>query len=670
MGDNNLYTFKDLSKEKDLKSFQMAETRDYVAPALFKDDLMENQSQAESQKSPIHSVVDQVMPQKLVSFSNVCEYILKGFYTFKNSKGVEKKGTKSPSKGYMKPVIENLRALDSFLQGDIPMHGEALDVNALDSAQTYFNNALDACDKYLDKRKNPWTDEGKARYAMVSDLREKVAFESMRFSEQITAMKKDPFLIPEDGKWVSILADIRTEKYEDGKDDTTVTMGGAGTTDIIIVEKNGVKKYIKQTETVALENPAIYMKEERQRLKANIKKDKSDKISKMCFHYLDTLMDCISTRSNNDYSFFFYEMHVYFSKKKTNATPETILNYIYQKLSEFGVEIDKLEKDEDKKIVEKYIADYVLKLKKDNMLRRMAVNTAKIDEGGEVTKRNAATRRIADMLGIGDLVVKTETVQVKIGDKTIKGIAMDHAAGDSENNILKMAKEQNKKVTYSQEAYRQMLTLQIFDVLCGQVDRNTGNYLCDYEQDAKTGDFIIKKITAIDNDMSFGVLGYQQHTELSDNMTGNIIGIENRGRMQIPAIDYKLAQAILAMKPSDLEYRMMDILNKNEIIALADRLKGLQRAILNGMDEETQAKAKGKKVKNRFPKDENEWAENKKQVEDEVVLVSQVRKKLEAKAYNKNLPAEQRNKAYRQLEKLENNDVENFSYLRSEFMGG
>jgi hypothetical protein len=200
MGDNNLYTFKDLSKEKDLKSFQMAETRDYVAPALFKDDLMENQSQAESQKSPIHSVVDQVMPQKLVSFSNVCEYILKGFYTFKNSKGVEKKGTKSPSKGYMKPVIENLRALDNFLQGDIPMHGEALDVNALDSAQTYFNNALDACDKYLDKRKNPWTDEGKARYAMVSDLREKVAFESMRFSEQITAMKKDPFLIPNDGR--------------------------------------------------------------------------------------------------------------------------------------------------------------------------------------------------------------------------------------------------------------------------------------------------------------------------------------------------------------------------------------------------------------------------------------------------------------------------------------
>ncbi len=62
------------------------------------------------------------------------------------------------------------------------------------------------------------------------------------------------------------------EKYEDGKDGVSITMGGAGTSEIYIIEKNGVKKFFKQNEGIPEPDPLKHMNNEYARLEEEYQK--------------------------------------------------------------------------------------------------------------------------------------------------------------------------------------------------------------------------------------------------------------------------------------------------------------------------------------------------------------------------------------------------------------
>ena len=62
--------------------------------------------------------------------------------------------------------------------------------------------------------------------------------------------------------WLSVLAEVRTEEYVDGKDGAKVTVGGEGTSKVYIIEKNGKKQFFKESEKLPPENLIeLYLRE-------------------------------------------------------------------------------------------------------------------------------------------------------------------------------------------------------------------------------------------------------------------------------------------------------------------------------------------------------------------------------------------------------------------------
>ena len=84
----------------------------------------------------------------------------------------------------------------------------------------------------------------------------------MRLYEQTKEIRAGRLQAPEDGSWVSILAEVRTEKYVDGQDGVRITEGGAGPSKLYIVEKDGVKKFFKQNEDMPSGDPKEHMEAE------------------------------------------------------------------------------------------------------------------------------------------------------------------------------------------------------------------------------------------------------------------------------------------------------------------------------------------------------------------------------------------------------------------------
>ncbi len=708
MSDNSLYTFKDLSKEKNLQKFQQPESSEYVAPALFQ----ENFQQITEQETGIHGEIQEHMPPKLLSFTNTREYILKGFYTFKTSSGKEKRATRSPSKSYMKPVVDALADLDSFLAGDIPKTAEGkVDVKALDNASSYFLDTLKMCDKYLVKRKNPWTDEGKARYAMVSDLREKVAQESVRFSERLSDLKKNPDAMPEDGKWISILADIRTEKYEHGKDGVTISSDGGGTSDVIVIEKNGVTQYVKENENVPSGSPKDYIVSEMSRLKGEKKKHKGDDVYYYdnCFQTLRTLVNEIVDKCDNNVNQMIRNLVFYMQNNDLEGTPEEVNDYLrrnfsgiktnqsvmkerydgqkkeaedllgkMQKLRDDNkedspeyIELDKKRKELLRKMEQSdylYLGRTFAKLKKDYTMRSLAMNNAQIADGENLTKRNVATKRMADMLKLSNLVVNTKNVELTVDGKTIKGISMEKAEGISQRELQYKAEDEGKTVTYSMNAYKQIMALQVLDVICGQVDRHTSNFLCDYKTD-DAGNYVIEKITAIDNDLSFGNLTFEQLNQLSDMGGTPCKSIASQEQFNIPALDHETAQNILSIKPEELDYQMMDILSETERAALINRLTAVQRLIQSAIHmDDCNAYHNPTGSIPVIPKNEEQWKKNKAHYENEAKADIAEREKYVKIANDKTKSQEERQKARNKIKRTEY--LDKTTYLMTEIMGG
>lgn len=78
-----------------------------------------------------------------------------------------------------------------------------------------------------------------------------------------------------------------------------------------------------------------------------------------------------------------------------------------------------------------------------------------VDEGGEanMTRRNVATSRMAELLGLGNLIAKSQTVEIfdKASGKTIRGNLMDQAEG-------KEFKDVSKKLTNEPEMVEAVIT--------------------------------------------------------------------------------------------------------------------------------------------------------------------------------------------------------------------
>lgn len=141
--------------------------------------------------------------------------------------------------------------------------------------------------------------------------------------------------------------------------------------------------------------------------------------------------------------------------------------------------------------------------------RQISCGNAKIDEGESLSARNILTSRMAYLMNLPGLVANANAATLHHSNREEQAyIAMEQAKGEAHGAILERAKERGKKVIYTPEAVRQFSCLQLFDALCGQIDRHANNRFVTVTEE--TEQYIkIGSVQAIDHDLSFGNLNFE-----------------------------------------------------------------------------------------------------------------------------------------------------------------
>jgi len=230
-------------------------------------------------------------------------------------------------------------------------------------------------------------------------------------------------------------------------------------------------------------------------------------------------------------------------------------------------------------------------------------NPLKNGESLSLSKRNVATSRLAEILGLGDLVARSETAKLvdATGGGTRTGNLMQEAGGvEVAGYVVDQMRGQygearrrgveSKDVEHSgiddkitPEFMKSLISLQILDNLAAQEDRHSANYFAEIV-DGKLG-----KVQGIDHDFSFG------NSTLVGDGSGSDIGTHGRnildknGKLRIPYMDKALADRITALKVEDLRIIMADVLEPWAIDALCTRFQQVKDAIIEDRDKNLNA---------------------------------------------------------------------------------
>lgn len=199
--------------------------------------------------------------------------------------------------------------------------------------------------------------------------------------------------------------------------------------------------------------------------------------------------------------------------------------------------------------------------------------------GANLLNRNIATRRMAELLGIPNLVVKAGPMELTVDGVRHQGIYMDEAQGIDINRPggrERLAEAVNNGNPSFQKA---LSGLQVLDALCGQVDRHMGNmFYCVQNQDGRE---VLTGVQGIDNDLSFG-----RECEMSENKKhcldkkAKIQFKSKRGSAhEIAAIDKGVGANVMMLDRELLNYTFGDILDIQEIDYLQKRVDKMKQII-------------------------------------------------------------------------------------------
>ena len=446
--------------------------------------------------------------------------------------------------------------LNATLSGEL-----AQDHTILEEITDSFRKLIDACDDYITSH-DPSTDRGKHRQAIVRQVRELAAKDLAGFAFYMSS--------PDQGERVTSPIDIlkrsrqRTLQLVDKKEAELEHVGGAAS-------------YIAKIEPGMLTdaNASGFFKEDE-----TYTKFEYDDIFGKRLDALKTLRRRISL---------------------TDAQYKAIETVVMQN-GELSKETAGY--NEDRRIHEAV-----------KLLSRLADANGSVYGGlpnplafGEtlnLSKRNVATSRLAELLGVGDLVAKSETVTLVDADGTQRsGNLMQKAEGQavasffeeqfrdqyaakrkdySSSDGVKMEGNLDDKVT--PEFLKSLMSLQVLDNLAGQTDRHSDNYFADV-RDGKLG-----KVQGIDNDFSFtsNTLEWEENQPNKIGQHGKNI-LDRNGKLMVPYMDKALADNITALDESVLRDVMVDILEPWAIDALCVRFNKIKTAIQEDQNNDPASK--------------------------------------------------------------------------------
>ncbi|MBQ1547775.1 MAG: hypothetical protein IIZ61_05215, partial [Lachnospiraceae bacterium] len=497
----------------------------------------------------------------------------------------------------MKKIIARMEDLNNFIVGTTleKDNAEAFKEKGNELLKS-IKSLAEMTENYVNT-KNPWFAEGKARLKIVKQINDRLQRDIIGMEEKINDFQ----YLPEDEKarinsWTDFLNFQRTVHLVDGKNGVKISNTGGNTSDVIVIEKNGQKFFFKEEEKLPSDDFGTIMKN----VTKDAKKDRGDKpVEKGSVEsYVDEFLKCFNKEISR------FDTNELFAGLLSGGKAENSYKGIKESLKTFGImfssqtgqlvyDIDKLSDEKKKKEIQDKLGQIFNDIRKDFVMGEIGAHTTKIKAGEEMAKRNVATARLANLLGLGDVVPTSEMATIEVNGEKKYGVIMGEAEGQETSKVImgkNKEEHKDKLITYTGNAIKDSLNLQVLDILCGQTDRHSGNRMSKIVETKKKGVYAISKVTGIDGDLSFGTRDYET------------LKVEDQTGFGLPAMSEDVAERILALDPAILDYEMLGLLNKKERKALKERLQGMQAAIKKRKEYEKKNPTKAK----RFLKDE-EW---------------------------------------------------------------
>ena len=483
----------------------------------------------------------------------------------------------------MTAVKDAQYVLNELLFGQIPEFEDDFEKRLSVITEAY-DTLKEKCLDYISKRKHPHTSCGKDRLRLVNGALAFVVKERGQLTEFARKYYISNVLGNENNEpccWYNILGQMRTEQISVGSKDVYDLHKGRGTSKVYSVgaDKDPRQRFFKPDEMLklaAVEFEKTYL---------------SDKKNKHYNLYKKLLPFCISSKNKSftgsayfRHSDIMMSIHEFLElfKDSEKITVEDFKsriahstdNYIKMAAKIFGPALIKMitaDDDSMRKFIDALHSAYTLKNREGISFE------AGIEEGASLTNRNIATSYLSFLFNIPGLICNTKKADFSVENgKKEGGIIMDKAPGKTISDYMKKYKGH---VRYAGPAIEQLSTLQIFDTICGQIDRNGSNYLVEGHEETIYGarTFMITSIQGIDNDISFGKLSF---SDINKKGLNRLIPVVKNGLIIMPHMSSSFAHAITNMNDNTVKYLLADLVSEKDIDAFLGRLHAVQNAII------------------------------------------------------------------------------------------
>ncbi len=492
----------------------------------------------------------------------------------------------------MQNVKQSLGKITKFYtETPIPANEEAFN-DQLTQLQNDYKNLQKNCQIYLNTRHSFWKGiikgEGYRRYKMVQAAQTKAYVELALLKNRAQLIYNDFKGVTEDSDrplWVNVLAEARTSYLDLTQEETgTVAYTGGNC--------NSVIKITQQTGTVA------FIKEETRNIPA----------SKYTDAYIEKLLESKLGKNfmkeNNlagkDVKEIINAMSTMFSRKdfalvdkffnnwgpKTYSAKDMRKEDVINRMRDYFLDENTTISDkvlnllDKKKLGYDIFGEFAEYFYLHNLSHNIAKNNVKMEKGASITNRNVATRRLAELLGVPELVPATHKVKYKDQNgKDRYGIIMAQAKGEELYEVNEKIKKKTYKYKYNDLVFLQMNTLEILDVIAGQTDRNNSNIYAEFDEKNK-----VTNIRAIDNDMSFGKLTYN---DIKKTKRRFLNALEDKdGFCKLKVVDKRLYDSLMVLTDEMVDYVFADLLFKDELKALKDRIKCVKKLLKHSNEKD------------------------------------------------------------------------------------
>ncbi len=488
-----------------------------------------------------------------------------------------KVGTHKDSKE-MTAVKTSLQKLEDVMAK--PLGGEAGFAEGLKEVQQVCQTLIDHCLSY-EKKSSSFhrgrSDDGQRRLELVRRILFQCRLEYAAFTS-MTQQELELDTYDAGSTWQDVLYGIRALKMKAG--DPGVTVTGAGTSTLYRKqERDGRVSYIKEEESLVKSGdddlPVDEFMERYslsgepgaelfvQKYLAFKEKGGIFKIS-----YLTATFDFITGLRNNPPKWEADMSEEDYRRLEKENFDRQLAERVHNKIAEYGDFKTIIAEDEAQ-----FITFVKFFFKKSNEYD-VATGRAKIRPGAKISNRNVSTSRVAKKLKVDSLIASSQTVLIqREGEAPVRANAMEGVETKSLGNLVEFCKAKGTGLKLEPKALKQYFTLQVFDLICGQVDRNSSNIQAFYTT-GEDGTITITSLKGIDNDMAFGRLPYKEA-----DRAGFLQGLGKPGAIKIPFLPKDFYQAIMHYSAEEAAADQMDLRTAEERKALGDRLTGVQKEL-------------------------------------------------------------------------------------------